>query len=218
MTTMLVPVDHGEALPGLLESDRYVLPPALPFERWQQIGVTLQQMHRSINWWIGDWLAYGEDHYGEDAYQAVQEITGRGDESLGQTVWIARTYPPHLRIDGVSWTHHRTVADLDPVERSELLLTAAREGWSTRVLRDEVERRERTVQAETLAGASAPETGCAVDTCEGLTVQDLTADARAALHRIAHDQRVPAGMAGRVFVAALIWAGALDCFTREPGT
>lgn len=49
MVAQLVPIDRGESLPGLLSENRYVLPLALSFERWQEIGSTLQQMHRSIN-------------------------------------------------------------------------------------------------------------------------------------------------------------------------
>lgn len=201
MSAELVPMDNGETLPGLLREDRYILPAALSFERWQEIGSTLQQMHRSINWWIGDWLAYGEDNFGEDAYQAIQAVTGRGDDSINQTVWIAKSFPPHLRIDGVSWSHHRAVADLDPVERTELLTTAAREHWSTRVLRDEVERREQAIRLEATGAVSEPV--CAADA--PLSLDDLLPEWRDR----AYGSGQPMG-----YLQALIDTGSEACFTR----
>jgi hypothetical protein len=45
----------------------------LPFERWQSIGETLKQMERSVMWWLGDWLRYGERSYGEIYTQSIEE-------------------------------------------------------------------------------------------------------------------------------------------------
>ena len=50
-------------------------PTELTFEEWTAIGNTLQQVGASLNWWIGDWLNYGERKWGEMYAQAV-EVTG----------------------------------------------------------------------------------------------------------------------------------------------
>lgn len=51
MTAALALVDNGESLPGLVRENAYLLPPTISYDRWQQVGVTLQQMQRSVNWW-----------------------------------------------------------------------------------------------------------------------------------------------------------------------
>ena len=211
MTTSLAPVDNGEALPGLLGEDSYVLPPALPFERWEQIGVSLQQMHRSVNWWVADWLLYGEAHYGQDAYQAVQAATGRGDESLSQVVWVARAFPPHTRVPSLSWSHHRAAAELPADERQAVLREAAEQQLSTRQLIERVRDRQAAISAESRA-VDGP--ACAAEA--GLrepTEDDLTDDARAALRFKADTLQVrDRGSFAAGWVAALHWAEVGDVF------
>src|SRR5438045_2803807 len=40
------------------------LPEDLTFEDWLSIGLKLHQMEKSVQWWIGDWLRFGERKYG----------------------------------------------------------------------------------------------------------------------------------------------------------
>lgn len=110
------------------------LPEGMPFDEWAGIGRTLQQMERSVMWWIGDWLRYGERRYGETYSQAI-EVTDYSVDTLRQAKWVAEAIEPCKRLHNLSWTHHRDAASLPPEQRDEALATAARDGLSTRELK-----------------------------------------------------------------------------------
>lgn len=107
------------------------MPEGMTFEEWQALGGTLQQMERSVMWWIGDWLRFGERKYGETYAQAVEE-TDYAEGTLRDAKWVAERYEVSARADNLSWRHHREAAALPPAERAEVLARAAREGLSTR--------------------------------------------------------------------------------------
>jgi len=100
------------ALPGSLTEISYSLPPDLTYERWESIGQGLQQMERSVQWWIGDWYLYGEDRFGERSAQAVMDLTGYERSSIQNYASVARAFPPGTRVQGVSFFHHRAVQSL----------------------------------------------------------------------------------------------------------
>lgn len=113
-------------------------PPAeLTFEEWTAIGNTLQQVGASLNWWIGDWLNYGERKWGEMYAQAI-EVTGWNYETLRTAKWVAGNVNLSIRIDKLSWTHHRYVADLPPDEQADWLNRALTDGWRSKQLRDAI--------------------------------------------------------------------------------
>jgi hypothetical protein len=118
----------------------------LSYERWQEIGATLQNMERSVAWWIGDWLNYGERTYGETYAQAV-EATGMKTQTLLNYASVASRVDLPTRVDSLSWSHHREVAALEPPKQVALLARAEAEHLSTRELRQ-------------LVKGTEPEEGC----------------------------------------------------------
>jgi len=113
-------------------------PPAeLTFEEWTAIGNTLQQVGASLNWWIGDWLNYGERKWGEMYAQAV-EVTGWDYQRLADTKYVALHVEFSFRNENLSWTHHRHVASLPPEEQAEWLELAAANGWRSGQLKDAI--------------------------------------------------------------------------------
>jgi hypothetical protein len=106
----------------------------LTFEEWEQAGKTLQQIGRAWQWWVGDWINYGEARYGEKYAQAI-DLTGLGYEAVANAAWVAGAVEPSTRVETLSWTHHRHVAHLDPLAQREWLGRAAEQSLSTRELR-----------------------------------------------------------------------------------
>jgi hypothetical protein len=201
-------------LPGTLREDGYDLPPDLAFERWLEVGQTLQAMERSVKWWLGDWWNYGCRRYGEMVSQAakdhVEDSTGYAYHTIENAGAVARKFENSRRRDNLSWSHHDAVAVLPPVEADAMLDQAAEDGLNVFALRDAVRERKRA-----LAGGAVTADGASLDT-EPLTwqpaISDLTAEARAALeanapggrHRLGYEQG---------FLRGLVYAGARDCFT-----
>jgi phage N-6-adenine-methyltransferase len=126
----------GLALPGRATEVGLELPDNLSFEEWQGLGETLQGVERSVQWWLGDWAAYGK-RYG-DKYEAAIEATGKSYSTVRMAKNVADRFEYARRRANLGWSHHREVAYLEPQEADVLLGTAEREGWSVRQLREAV--------------------------------------------------------------------------------
>jgi transcriptional regulator with XRE-family HTH domain len=122
------------------------------FQAWQEIGAQLLALEGGLNWWLGDWLNFGQAKYGEK-YTAAIEITGRDRQNLADLAWVAGRYEPARRRESLSWTHHREVAALPSDDQDRLLDTAEREKWSVRALRESIQgKRLEVSQTKALPG------------------------------------------------------------------
>lgn len=108
------------------------------YEQWRSIGETLLFMATGAQWWIGDWLAYGERVYGR-TYEEVAAETGRKRATLYNYVWVAKSVDISLRRENLSFEHHKIVAGLLPSEQAKLLSQAEEGNWSTRRLQEVVD-------------------------------------------------------------------------------
>lgn len=94
------------------------LPPDLPYERWENLGRTLKDMEKGVQFWLGDWLLYGESHY-PDRYTQATEETGYTHGALRNMAYVARAFPASSRDDTLTFSHYRSLAPLPPEERTE---------------------------------------------------------------------------------------------------
>lgn len=128
----MAPVPAGEVVGNVqFGATALHIPDGTSFDDWSRLGETLQQMERSVMWWIGDWLRFGERKYGETYAQAV-EATGYAYGTLANAKRVASAYEPSQRSENLSWSHHSEVAALPPADRAEILARAAAEKLSTR--------------------------------------------------------------------------------------
>lgn len=77
------------ALPGRVSVVGLELPEGLSLQQWQGIGETLRGVERSLMWWIGDWLLYGEKRYGE-TYKQAMEATGAAYQTLANAKAVSQ--------------------------------------------------------------------------------------------------------------------------------
>jgi N6-adenosine-specific RNA methylase IME4 len=125
------------------------LPDDLPIEEWAAIGDALMQADRAVQWWIGDWWAYGEQHgkrwgYGERS-QLLEELRAKGHNPPALKTCInagalARQFTTARRQAVLSFEHHAAVRGLDEFEQDWLLGRAKANDWTRAELRDEVRR------------------------------------------------------------------------------
>jgi len=153
---------NGLTLPGRVLQTGLELPENLSFDDWQGIGQSLQGVERSLMWWIGDWLRYGERRYGEKYTQAV-ECTEKSYDSVRAAKWVSEKFETVRRRTNLSWSHHKEVAALDPLAADRLLDLAESESWSQKELRRRVGQVKNTIRLEQAASPSG-------STC---TVSDL---------------------------------------------
>lgn len=97
-----------------------------PWEVYEAVLGRLEQSRRSLMWWIGDALAFGERTYGETYTQAV-EATGYSVETVKQAASVAKRVEPCIRIHDLTWGHHQVVASLEPEDQRRWLEAAAPE-------------------------------------------------------------------------------------------
>ena len=105
------------------------------FAQWQKAGAYLQLAAGAVQWWLGDWMNYGEGRWGERYAQAI-EATGLDEGTLRNIAWVCRRFDPSRRHDKVSFAHHQEVASLPPDRADELLELAASGGLVKRELRE----------------------------------------------------------------------------------
>lgn len=122
-------------IPGRLDRCHLELPEGLRFDHWAKIGRSFRNLETSMLWWIGDWLNYGEAHYGT-RYETVLD---QGDNSysygtLRNCKSIAQKFPLSRRCDKLTFSHHAAVSSLPEKEQDRLLSDAARNRWTVHAI------------------------------------------------------------------------------------
>lgn len=120
----------------------------LSLGEWVDHGRRLGAVGRSVGWWLGDWLRFGNLKFGE-RYSRASRITGYDAQTLMNMAYVAAAFEPQERRPGLSWSHHAEVAALDDRERAYWLDVAEERRLSVRCLREELrrERQQQRVQA-----------------------------------------------------------------------
>lgn len=110
----------------------------MSFVHYQRLGEILDTIDGSIQFWIGDWIRYGEREYGEKYAQAI-EATGYKEKTLRNLVFVAENVPMSRRRDNLSFAHHAEVASLSASQQVRWLTKAERENLTVRELRHGIE-------------------------------------------------------------------------------
>jgi hypothetical protein len=103
-------------------------------EEWLDAGRLLTGMESSLNWWIGDWLVFGEHTYGQK-YSQAEAVTKHRQDYLKACNFVSSKVPAQNRIGGLSWSHHREVAALPVAEQKKWLNKALENEWAVSELR-----------------------------------------------------------------------------------
>lgn len=104
---------------------------------WVMTGKRLGAMTRCSQWWLGDWIRYGNMRWGEK-YTEAARITGYDVQSLRNIAYVAGRIGPSRRRDNLTWSHHAEVCALDQDEQDKWLTFAAAERLSVADLRTEL--------------------------------------------------------------------------------
>lgn len=123
-----------------------VTDPDMTFENWQRLGRLLGHFRRGSDWWIGDWLNFGQEVFGEESAQAVEatraerfseaeRITGLAPQTLLNISSVCNRVARSRRRTELSFSTHAAVAALEPDEQKEWLSRAVQEEWTVADLR-----------------------------------------------------------------------------------
>lgn len=96
------------------------------FERWAPIHKPLTVIERGSPFAVGDWIRYGEAHYGELASQMIDPSLGWSEKTIKNYVWISeRISFERRRMDRLGIAHHQAVAALTAAQQTKWLAKAA---------------------------------------------------------------------------------------------
>lgn len=118
----------------------------LALAEWSAVGRRFGEIGRCSQWWLGDWIAYGNVRFGE-RYSRAAKLTGYDAQSLMNMVHVASRFEIYRRRENLSWSHHATVASLDVDGQEHWLTRAAAEHMSVADLRVELRGRRRGLKA-----------------------------------------------------------------------
>lgn len=114
---------NGVMQMALWTATSLTLPDDLTIAAWQEFGAVLGRMERSVQWWTGDWVRFGEARYGEMYSQALDSMD-REYGTLANYVYVSDRFDSSRRRENLSWGHHREVA-ADPPEVADKWLDVA---------------------------------------------------------------------------------------------
>ena len=102
-------------------------------ERLLSMGLQLKGMTDSWRFEIGDWVASGEQHLGEEAYGHFARFEDAfGASYLRGLGWVAASVTRETRQICPSWSHARAVAALPQAKQEAILATVQEKGLSSR--------------------------------------------------------------------------------------
>ena len=113
-------------LPGRRTRTSLELPPDMSLEGWIACGQVLGSVEGSVQWWLGDWWAYGKHAYGERKafFEEGGLLKDMNFETVKQYGWVANKVAACERSHILSWYHHFVIADLPPDKQREWLARA----------------------------------------------------------------------------------------------
>jgi hypothetical protein len=111
----------------------------LTLKDWIIAGRKLGLLGRGAQWWLGDWIRFGNARWG-DRYKEASRITGYEPGSLRNMAWVSGQFDPPQRDPRLSWSHYPMLAKLQPEEREVWIERAVEDRLTVGDLRAELRR------------------------------------------------------------------------------
>ena len=126
---------------------------AISLSQWVADGQRLGAIGRGVNWWLGDWLRFGNAKFGE-RYVRASRITGYDVQTLMNMVYVASRFDAGAGASGSPGATTPELAALEPDDQEQWLARAEEERLSVRDLRGELRRVTRAREKDVIAAAS----------------------------------------------------------------
>lgn len=135
---------------------RITNPEGLSWEKYEELGAFLGGLGRGYPWWVGDFLNYGEDIFGEEFAQIEAKLP-HSPQTLANYKSVSK-HVPWTRRHGLHMSVISEVAYLPPAQRDELIAQAVAGDWK----REEMREARRAMQGEAIGELppGRPKTTC----------------------------------------------------------
>jgi len=139
MKTEIVPYQKAQIIIPKCEIKRVglIFDKFISYDEWGNIGQLLNQIEGATQWWIGDWLNYGEFKWGEK-YKEAEEKTGFNYDYIRNLKYVSENIEFVRRHTNLTWAHHREVTSLKPDSQDYWLNRAELETWNVKELRRQI--------------------------------------------------------------------------------
>lgn len=107
-----------------------------------EIGTLLISLDASLAWAIGDWAAFLCRQRGFQ-YRTIAEHFGYTVETLQVYASVCDSIGPLIRNQGLTFSHHRWVAGMNPGEQRKWLTLALENNWKVKELADAIKAQNR---------------------------------------------------------------------------
>jgi len=134
-----------------------VLPAELDYDRYEALGAWIGEVKSRINFYLGDWLIFGEGTFAERWSQAC-EATGLAEQTLLRIMAVCRKVAPARRHDRLSFSVHAAVQNETARDQRTWLKRAEQNGWGYAELRKHMQA-SRTDERPPLFDENDGETG-----------------------------------------------------------
>jgi hypothetical protein len=115
-----LPLTTFQELCPLITATSLNLPKDLPFEKWLEIGKALARVESGVQWYVGDWWAFGKHEYGK-RYWAAKHLSVDA-HTCENYAGVCRAFrETSRRREGLSFGHHQAVAAEAQKRADELL-------------------------------------------------------------------------------------------------
>lgn len=116
---------------GQLSKTGWTLPTNLTESEWKEAGSALAKVEGAMNWWLGDWWAFGEHGYGDrKALVESEEWDGPAYDTCRKVAVVCAAFEMFRRRNNVDFSHHQEIASLPTPEADKVL------DWCEKILAD----------------------------------------------------------------------------------
>lgn len=141
-----------------LRKNGLILKDGVTFEEWSQIGEKIIGMVGSGQWALGDWLAYGQEHYKDtlwnkrvpnQLYEKISEQIGYAISTLKNAKWVCLHVDWSLRRDFLTFSHAMVLCGGVNKNAFEYWIDKlGKEKWSVKEFRKQLKRASSTEPLE----------------------------------------------------------------------
>jgi hypothetical protein len=107
------------------------------FEECENAAKSLQKVHNSLAWWLGDLIGITESLFSEEASQII-DAENFSESTVRVYRYVAKQVPPKNRTYAQSFSHAQVVAPLKADEQRKWLERSRQEDWSVAKLKTEL--------------------------------------------------------------------------------
>ncbi len=124
-----------------ITKDGLSIPTEYSLESWADLGKHLTHAGNSCQWWLGDWAAFGLEHFPEHVKDFCN-IHGLDYGTIRNRAHVSKAIPPERRREKLAWIYHAEVSQLRLFEQTKWLTKAEADGMSAADLRAAIRREQ----------------------------------------------------------------------------